>query len=91
MKNNGQEFEKFLRKREIKHRLILHNDDLNPVLDVVTHLVYYAKHDPLQAEQCAILAEAKGSCPIFTGIMDNILLIKDNLTKNGLKVTIDSY
>lgn len=46
------------------YTLILWNDDVNSFDDVIEALVDICKHDPHQAEQCAMIAHYKGKCDV---------------------------
>lgn len=52
--------------------LVLFNDDHNTFEHVIGSLVEVCGHDPVQAEQCAVITHFKGSCEVKTGNL-NIL------------------
>ena len=45
-------------------------------------------HDPIQAEQCALLTHHKGSCEIMLGDNDDLLPVQEDLALYGLNVEI---
>lgn len=69
--------------------LILFNDDVNTFDFVIETLVDVCKHDPEQAEQCALIAHIKGRCPVKNGVADLLLPMKSAMTSRGLTVTIE--
>lgn len=50
-----------------KCTLVLINDDLNTFEHVIKSLVEVCGHDPVQAEQCAIITHFRGSCEVKSG------------------------
>lgn len=50
------------------HTLVLYNDDYNTFEHVIESLVEVCGHDPVQAEQCALIAHHKGSCEVKSGM-----------------------
>jgi ATP-dependent Clp protease adaptor protein ClpS len=54
--------------------IILYNDDYNTFDHVINCLVKYCKHDPIQAEQCALLVHHTGRCDVKHGSYDKLKL-----------------
>jgi len=52
------------------HEIILFNDDVNTFDHVIETLIKVCDHDPLQAEQCAIIVHYNGKCGVKTGPYD---------------------
>ena len=76
-------------KSKIKVKsLFLINDDYNSFDYVVDCLTAICDHNPIQAEQCALLTHYKGSCEILLGNNDNLLPIQEDLALYGLNVEI---
>ncbi|MBR8537951.1 ATP-dependent Clp protease adaptor ClpS [Carboxylicivirga mesophila] len=69
--------------------LTLHNDDINSFDHVIDVLCEVCQHDAIQAEQCAFLTHYTGSCQIKLGNMDDLILLKEQLSEQRLLVTID--
>jgi len=69
--------------------LILYNDDVNTFDFVIETLVDVCKHNPEQAEQCALIAHIKGRCPIKNGAAEVLTPLKSEMTNRGLVVTIE--
>lgn len=49
------------------HKLVMYNDDDNSFPYIMACLIRFCKHEPLQAEQCALIAHNKGECSVKTG------------------------
>lgn len=72
-----------------EHFLILHNDDVNTFIYVIDCLMDVCGHDPVQAEQCALITHHQGKCDIKKGETGAIQTMKETLQNRGLVVTID--
>ena len=68
--------------------LFLINDDYNTFDHVIDCLVAICEHDPIQAEQCAVLVHYKGSCEIAIGKTDDLIPLQEDLSLYGLDVEI---
>lgn len=64
--------------------LILYNDEVNTFDHVIKSLVEICGHDPIQAEQCAMLVHLKGSCEVKTGLPATLLTMSRSLNLKGL-------
>ena len=64
--------------------LILYNDEVNTFEHVIKSLVEICGHDPIQAEQCAMLVHLKGSCEVKTGLPAIIVRMSRSLNLKGL-------
>jgi ATP-dependent Clp protease adaptor protein ClpS len=73
------------------HKLVMYNDDYNPYLYVIACLIKFCKHDPLQAEQCAVIADKKGKCSIKSGDFINMLDLKSTFESVNIKTEIEVY
>lgn len=54
------------------HEIVLFNDDVNTFDHVIETLIRVCDHEPLQAEQCAILVHYTGKCTVKTGSYDKL-------------------
>ncbi|MEI6348136.1 MAG: ATP-dependent Clp protease adaptor ClpS [Bacteroidota bacterium] len=70
------------------YQLWLFNDDVNSFDDVIESLIEVCNHDPLQAEQCAFIADAKGKCSIKNGTITELEVLMVALSDRGLTVQI---
>ena len=72
-----------------QHGLILYNDDVNSFDYVISSLVDVCKHEPEQAEQCAMIAHYNGKCHVRDGDETELKIMCNELTLRGLTVTIE--
>lgn len=70
------------------HVIILFNDDVNTFDHVIDTLVKVCKHEPLQAEQCAMLVHYKGKCEVKTGVLKDLVPMCSALLDAGLSAEI---
>jgi len=68
--------------------LVLFNDDHNTFEFVIKCLIDVCRHDPEQAEQCALVTHLKGKCTINIGSWRELKQQHDQLTLLGLTVSI---
>ncbi len=71
------------------HQVILFNDDVNTFDHVINTLVKVCDHDPLQAEQCALLVHFKGKYSVKSGSYDDLLPQCSALLDAGLSAEIN--
>jgi ATP-dependent Clp protease adaptor protein ClpS len=64
--------------------LILYNDEINTFEHVIKSLVEICGHDPVQAEQCALIVHLKGSCDIKKGLPEMLNAMSMALNAKGL-------
>jgi ATP-dependent Clp protease adaptor protein ClpS len=69
--------------------LILYNDDINTFEHVIKSLVEVCGHDPVQAEQCALIVHFKGSCEVKSGIPDVLNAMSRSLNAKGLNSKVE--
>ncbi len=70
--------------------LVLYNDDHNTFEHVIESLVEVCEHDPVQAEQCAVITHFKGSCEVKTGNLDILNGMSKSLNNRDLSSEIKS-
>ena len=68
--------------------IILFNDEVNTFEHVINTLVKVCKHNPLQAEQCALIVHHNGKCGVKTGEYDELKPICTKLLEAGLSAEI---
>jgi len=73
------------------HKLVLHNDNHHDFLYVIACLIRYCQHEPIQAEQCALITHNAGKCSIKSGNFDEMFEIKSQLENLDLKIEMESY
>jgi ATP-dependent Clp protease adaptor protein ClpS len=70
--------------------LILYNDDINTFDHVIKSLVEVCGHDPVQAEQCALIVHFKGSCDVKIGMVEVLNAMSRSLNAKGLNSKVES-
>ncbi len=68
--------------------LILFNDDFNTFDFVIDTLIEVCKHEPEQAEQCALIVHYKGKCSVKSGAYYDLKPIYTEMTNRNLTVEI---
>ena len=69
--------------------LILYNDDINTFEHVIKALVEICGHDPVQAEQCALIVHFKGKCEVKSGPVEVLNAMSRSLNLKGLISKVD--
>lgn len=70
--------------------LILYNDDINTFDHVIKSLVEVCGHDPVQAEQCAMIVHFNGKCEIKIGVTEVLNAMSRSLNLKGLQSKVES-
>jgi ATP-dependent Clp protease adaptor protein ClpS len=70
--------------------LVLYNDDINTFDHVIKSLVEVCGHDPVQAEQCAMIVHLKGSCDVKIGFVEVLNAMSRSLNLKGLNSKVES-
>jgi ATP-dependent Clp protease adaptor protein ClpS len=73
---------------ENTHKLVLYNDDENSYLEIMACLVAVCDFEPLQAEQCALIANNNGKCDIKHGDFADLLHKKSIFDEMGVHTSI---
>jgi len=73
---------------EEKH-IVIYNDEFNSFQHVISCLVKYCEHNPLQAEQCANIIHHNGKCSVKGGEYKKLKPIHEALLENGLTSKIE--
>jgi ATP-dependent Clp protease adaptor protein ClpS len=88
--------EKTLRRGDKQKRgskvsaLILYNDDINTFEHVIKSLVEVCGHNPVQAEQCAMIVHFRGSCEVKMGVTEVLNAMCRSLNAKGLNSIVKS-
>jgi len=75
-------------KRQSLKELVLYNDDVNTFDHVIDTLVKVCHHDPLQAEQSAMIVHYKGKCSVKSGSYSDLKPRCTKLLDAGLSAEI---
>ena len=70
--------------RKESSSLVLYNDEVNTFDHVIKSLVEVCGHDPVQAEQCAMIVHLKGSCEVKSGLPEILASMSRSLNLKGL-------
>ena len=73
---------------ERAREIILHNDDVNTFEHVIISLMEICDHDPIQAEQCAMLVHYTGKCSVKRGSYEILSPMRTALCDRGLSADI---
>jgi ATP-dependent Clp protease adaptor protein ClpS len=73
------------------HKLIMHNDDINSYQYIMACLIRFCQHEPIQAEQCALIAHNKGKCNIKTGNFMELFDLKSTFENVNVKTEVEAY
>jgi len=71
-----------------RNELILFNDDVNSFDFVIESLVEVCDHEPVQAEQCALVAHFKGKCGIKSGTLNELSPMNNELNNRGISTVL---
>lgn len=71
-----------------QNQIVLFNDDVNTFDHVIDSLIYACDHEPIQAEQCAVLVHYKGKCTVKTGEYKDLEPRCSKLLQAGLSAEI---
>lgn len=77
-----------LRNEGESYSLVLYNDEVNTFDHVIKSLVEVCGHDPVQAEQCAMIVHFKGSCEIKIGLPVVLAKMSKSLNMKGLNTRV---
>ena len=73
------------------HKVRMYKDDRNNFLYIMACLIEYCSHEPIQAEQCAVIAEKRGYCDIKHGDFIDMFTLKTELQNLDIKVDLLEY
>jgi ATP-dependent Clp protease adaptor protein ClpS len=73
------------------HKLTLYNDDIHSYSYVMACLIKFCGHDPIQAEQSAVIANNNGKCDIKLGNFMEMFELQNSFEKVNIKTEVESY
>lgn len=73
------------------HKLVLYNDDAHDFLYVIACLIRFCKHEPLQAEQCALITHHNGKCSVKSGDVLDLIKLQESFEDAELTTEIETY
>ena len=68
--------------------LILFNDEVNTFDHIIETLIDVCRHEPEQAEQCALIAHYKGKCNVKSGELNELKPMADEMLRRQVTVEI---
>ena len=71
------------------HKVVLYNDDTNTFEYVMACLIKMCNHNPIQAEQCALIVHNNGKCTIKHGSFDDMYELNSELNFLSLKTELE--
>ncbi len=71
-------------------RLVLYNDDYNTFEHVIETLVDVCDHNPLQAEQCALIIHYTGKCAVKEGSFNKLRPMHEAILERGITSKIEN-
>lgn len=71
-----------------QNTIVLFNDDVNTFDHVIETLIKVCDHEPLQAEQCALLVHYTGKCDVKSGELSELIPKCSALLDAGLSAEI---
>jgi len=69
--------------------LIVWNDDVNTFDWVIKTLIEVCKHEPEQAEQCAMIVHYKGKCDVKKGAFEELKTMCEAIVDRGIGATVE--
>jgi len=73
------------------HKLTIYNDDVNSYEYIIACLIRFCKHDPIQAEQCVVIAHSNGQCDVRISNFNDIYEMHADLKDMNIKTEIEIY
>lgn len=89
VREKEQVSEDVLDKSSDIHDLILFNDEVNTFDWVIETLIDVCQHDPIQAEQCAMVVHYKGKCIVKSSDWETLEPMQRELSNRELTAEID--
>jgi len=74
-----------------QYKVTMYNDDVHNFPYIMACLIRFCKHEPIQAEQCALIAHTTGQCNIKYGNWDDMFELTQILISLEIKAMIESY
>nr|NQU92981.1 ATP-dependent Clp protease adaptor ClpS [Bacteroidota bacterium] len=89
VKERTESFDQADEKLTEKYELILFNDKVNTFEFVIETLIDVCEHDPISAEQCALITHYNGKCAVKSGEFNELKPIHLEMSERGLTVSIN--
>jgi ATP-dependent Clp protease adaptor protein ClpS len=73
------------------HKVVIYNDDVNSYDYITACLIRMCKHDPIQAEQCAVVAHNIGKCAVKSGNYLDMYELKSTFDDLDINCELEEY
>ena len=73
------------------HKIVIYNDDVNSYDYITACLIRMCKHDPIQAEQCAVVAHNIGKCSVKSGNYLDMYDLKSTFDDLDINCELEEY
>jgi ATP-dependent Clp protease adaptor protein ClpS len=73
------------------HQVVIYNDDVNSYDYVTACLIRMCRHEPIQAEQCAVVANNVGKCAVKSGNYLDMFELKTTFDDLDINSEIEEY
>lgn len=73
------------------HKVVIYNDDINSYDYITACLIRMCKHDPIQAEQCAVVAHNIGKCAVKSGNYLDMYDLKSTFDDLDINCELEEY
>jgi ATP-dependent Clp protease adaptor protein ClpS len=74
-----------------QYKVTMYNDDVHDFPYIMACLIRFCKHEPIQAEQCALIAHTNGKVNIKHGNWDDMFELTQVLVSLEINATMESY
>ena len=74
---------------EKTHKITLYNDDEHSFQYIMACLVRLCNHTPIQAEQCALIADSTGKVDVKSGNFNEMYDILSTFSELNIEVSIE--
>ncbi|MFK7971348.1 MAG: ATP-dependent Clp protease adaptor ClpS [Bacteroidia bacterium] len=85
-----QDLASVLTLENLRHKLIVWNDEVNTFDWVIQSLVEICDHVPEQAEQCAMMIHNKGRYAVKHGDRTELRVMREALSDRGIGATVEA-
>jgi ATP-dependent Clp protease adaptor protein ClpS len=74
-----------------QYKVVMYNDDVHDFPYIMACLMRFCTYEPVQAEQCVLIAHTTGQCNIKSGNWDDMFELTQILISLEIKAMIESY
>lgn len=74
-----------------QYKVVMYNDNVHDFPYIMACLMRFCTYEPIQAEQCALIAHTTGQCNIKSGNWDDMFELTQVLISLEINATMESY